>query len=159
MTSLHIVPTAETSLAPFTSFDIAARPSPFKGVDSEQHPDRRTLSAWRLKRVLDYIEQHLAEPVRLADLARCAGLSRMYFAAQFRAATGLRPREYLLRKRVIHAQRIMATSRMSLVEVALGVGFQSQAYFTTVFKRFVGEPPHRWRRRHRPEAVNDRGRD
>lgn len=148
MTSLHIVPT-EIPLIPLAPLDIAFDPTPFRDIDAKPHLDRPTLSPWRLKRVLDYIEAHFAESIRLADLARRAGLSRMYFAAQFRMATGLRPREYLLRKRVIHAQRLMATSQTPLVEIALAAGFQSQAYFTTVFKRFVGEPPHRWRRRHR----------
>lgn len=161
MTSLYIVPTAETSppLVPFTSLDTAPQPALVREIEPNLSPGPATLSSWRLKRVLDYIDQHLAEPVRLADLARCAGLSRMYFAAQFRMATGLRPREYLLRKRIIRAQRMMATSHAPLVEVGLSVGFQSQAYFTTVFKRFVSEPPHRWRRRHQPKAVNgqDRG--
>jgi AraC-like DNA-binding protein len=85
----------------------------------------------------------------LSDLAAFAGLSRMYFAAQFRAATGVRPHEYLLRRRVERAQDLLSTSGQALVEVALSVGFQTQAHFTTVFKRFVGQTPHRWRCRNR----------
>jgi AraC-like DNA-binding protein len=104
------------------------------------------LPKWRLKRALEYVEAHLAERITLADLASATGLSRMYFAAQFRAAMGIRPREYLLRRRIARAQDLLSKSRMTLVEIALSVGFQTQAYFTTVFKRFVGETPHQWRR-------------
>ena len=69
----------------------------------------------------------------------------MHFAAQFKAATGLRPHEYLLRRRVERAQEMLAQTDMSVVDVALSVGFQSQSHFTVVFNRFVGHPPHAWR--------------
>ena len=95
------------------------------------------------------MEQHIAAnietTVTLADLAGAAGLSSMHFAAQFRVATGLRPHEFLLRRRIDHAQRLLAEPRAKLADVAFSVGFQTQAHFTTVFKRIVGETPHRWR--------------
>lgn len=112
-------------------------------------PQRQKVSAlakWRLKKAADYVEAHLDESIRLADLARAVGLTRMHFAAQFRAATGLRPHEFMLRKRVERAKTLLSTSNAPLVDVALNVGFQTQAHFTTVFKRFAGETPLRWRR-------------
>jgi AraC-like DNA-binding protein len=106
---------------------------------------RAPLPNWRLRRVEAYVDANIEETVTLADLARVAGLSPMHFAAQFRAATGIRPHEFLLRRRIDHAQAMLADPRAKLVDVALSVGFQTQAHFTTVFKRFVGETPHRWR--------------
>jgi AraC-like DNA-binding protein len=103
------------------------------------------LVRWRLKRVADYVDANFAEPLRLADLARCAGLSRMHFAAQFRAATGLRPHEYVLRHRIERARELLRDPSVPLVEVALSVGFQTQAHFSTVFRQLVGETPGRWR--------------
>lgn len=103
------------------------------------------LPKWRFKRVAAYVDEHLAEAVTLADMAEAAGLSRMHFAAQFRIATGMRPHEYLLRRRIDRAQEMLLESRDSLVEIALGVGFQTQAHFTTVFRRFVGDTPYQWR--------------
>src|SRR5262249_13167342 len=67
------------------------------------------LPKWRLKRVEEYINEYLDRNVGLSDLAEVAGLSRMHFAAQFRAATGYRPREYLLHRRVEHAKLILST--------------------------------------------------
>jgi AraC family transcriptional regulator len=104
------------------------------------------LPKWRLKRVQEYIAAHLDEPLSLADLASVAGLSRMHFAAQFRAATGYRPHDYLLYQRIESSKAILSSTEMPLAEVALAVGFQAQAHFTTVFKRMIGEPPGRWRR-------------
>ncbi|SEF10367.1 Helix-turn-helix domain-containing protein [Rhizobiales bacterium GAS191] len=107
---------------------------------------RAALPKWRLKRAIDYVDTHLDEAVMLADLAKAVGLTSMHFAAQFRAATGIRPHEYVLRRRIERAQQLLLTANARLVDVALSVGFQTQAHFTTVFKRFAGTTPHQWRR-------------
>jgi AraC family transcriptional regulator len=104
------------------------------------------LPKWRLKRVREHIDAHLDEGLSLADLAAVAGLSRMHFAAQFRAATGYRPHDYLLYRRIESSKVILSGSDMPLAEVALAVGFHAQAHFSTVFKRMTGETPARWRR-------------
>jgi AraC family transcriptional regulator len=120
----------------------ACRNGPF------ERPKVAELARWRLKRAIDYVEARLAEPMSLADLASATGLTRMHFAAQFRAATGLPPHEYLLRRRIERAQEMLVGTGMSVVDVALSVGFQTQSHFTSVFKRFVGQPPRAWRQSH-----------
>jgi len=120
----------------------------------------RSLQKWRLKRVMQYIDDNLDAKVTLQHLAAVAGLSRMHFAAQFRAAVGMRPHDYLLKRRIERAQELLQRADASLVDVALTVGFQTQAHFTTVFKRFAGDTPYQWRSAHlaqflplpRPEA-------
>jgi len=109
---------------------------------------RRTapLPKWRLKRVVDYVDAHLASHITLADLAGAAGRTRMHFAAQFRVATGTRPHDFVLHRRIERAQEMLRDRSLALVDIALCVGFQTQAHFTTVFKRFTGVTPHRWRR-------------
>jgi AraC-like DNA-binding protein len=119
------------------------------GAASARRPRVSGLSKWRLKRVAEYMDANLAEPISLADIAVAAGLSRMHFAAQFRAATGLRPHEYLLQRRIERAQELLLNSRLPLVEIALDVGFKTQAHFTTVFARFVNETPNAWRQHNR----------
>lgn len=104
------------------------------------------LAYWRLKRVREFVDSHLADPIALADMASVAGLTRMHFAAQFRIATGMRPKEYLMRRRIERAQALLADRASSIVDAAMSVGFQNQAHFSTVFRRFVGQTPGRWRR-------------
>ena len=103
------------------------------------------LPKWRLRRVEEYVKARLDRSITLADLAQVAGLSRMHFAAQFRAATGYRPREYLLHQRIENAKSLLSNTDMRLAEVALTVGFCTQAHFSTVFKRITSETPARWR--------------
>ena len=104
------------------------------------------LPKWRLKRVVEYVAIHISDQITLADLAAAAGMSRMYFASQFKAATGMRPHDYVLQKRIEHAQGLLRATSEPLVEIALSVGFQTQAHFTTIFKKIAGNTPLRWRR-------------
>ena len=104
------------------------------------------LPKWRLKRASAFIEENLENPITLAALAQAVGLSPVYFGAQFRLATGLSPHDYILRQRIRRAQELLLDPRISLLEVALSVGFQTQAHFSTVFKRIAGETPSHWRR-------------
>jgi AraC family transcriptional regulator len=104
------------------------------------------LPKWRLRRVVDYIESHISDVISLADLAAAAGLSRTHFAAQFRLAASCRPHDFILLQRIEAAKRLLLQTSRELLDIALTVGFQTQAHFSTVFKRFVGETPGRWRR-------------
>jgi AraC-like DNA-binding protein len=114
-------------------------------ADASQRLASKGLIKWRLTRVLTHIDQHICEPNSLATLAEVAGLSKMYFATQFRVATGCRPHEYILRKRIERAQQMLLDASEPLVSIALAVGFQSQPHFSTVFKRFIGLSPYQWR--------------
>ena len=115
------------------------------------------LPKWRLRRVEEYVKAHFDRGIGLSDLANVAGLSRMHFAAQFRIATGYRPREYLLHHRVEYAKSLLSDTDTPLVEIALAVGFCTQAHFSTVFKRATGETPARWRCESRNALPSDQG--
>ena len=115
------------------------------GPASPRARAKTALPRWRLRRVVEYVDSHLDEPISLSKLGVAAGLSRNYFAAQFRAATGLRPHDFLLQRRIERAQKLIIETSAPLAEIALSVGFRSQAHFSTVFKRLVGWSPYRWR--------------
>jgi AraC-like DNA-binding protein len=129
---------------------ILTRISSCRVVKDGAKPRRKTaaLPRWRLKRVMEYVNAHIGDPIRLADLANAAGLTRMHFAAQFRASVGMCPHEYLIRERLRRAQNLLHEPSRTLVDVALCVGFQTQAHFTAVFRRYIGDTPHRWRTEH-----------
>ena len=65
------------------------------------------LSAWRMKRVQEYVQAHLDQRILLSDLASVAGLSSMHFASQFRRTCGLGPHEYLIQQRVERAKGML----------------------------------------------------
>jgi AraC family transcriptional regulator len=108
--------------------------------------ERTTLPNWRLRRVIQHVDERLDTGISLADMAAVAGLSAMHFAAQFKAATGMRPHHYLVARRIQHAKQLLNQSEHSVLDVALAVGFRTQSHFTTVFKRHESMTPARWRR-------------
>ncbi|PLZ04062.1 hypothetical protein CY652_03620 [Burkholderia sp. WAC0059] len=126
--------------------------------ESARATQTRGLSRPRLRRVVDYIDANLAEPLTLHDIALHAGLSRMHFAAQFRLATGRTPHAFLMERRIERAKSLISQG-MTIAEVAQAVGFQGQAHFTTVFCSLIGMPPGRWRteRRHRVPRCDETG--
>ena len=149
LSSIDGIASNDGLFADFLSAAIVARLLDLRGdVALPAKPKTPALPDWRLKRALEFIETRLDAPVSLADVAGAAGLSRMHFAAQFRAATGFRPHEYMLRRRVEKAQTMLATTGMPIAQLALAVGFSTQAHFTVVFKRFSGLTPDRWRQNH-----------
>jgi AraC family transcriptional regulator len=107
---------------------------------------RNALPRWRLQRVVSYVQEHVGDVISLADMAAAAGMSAMHFAAQFRAATGLRPHHYLLQCRIQQAKVLLMDTTRSLIDIAISVGFRTQAHFTTVFKNFEYTTPMQWRR-------------
>ena len=100
----------------------------------------------RMKRIVDFVDTHLADTITLLDLANIVELSPSYFASTFRRTTGMRPHEYLLQQRVLKAQRLISDTHMQLAEIGLMVGFANQAHLSTVFRRFTGQSPGNWRR-------------
>jgi AraC family transcriptional regulator len=111
-----------------------------------------------LRRAIEFIEANLHHPIALQDIAAQTGLSRMYFAAQFRRSTGFSPHAYLLSRRLDKAKEMLAADSLPLLDVAIAVGFQSQSHFTAVFRRLVGSTPGKWRAfAARPGEVADAG--
>lgn len=100
----------------------------------------------KLRRVLDRIEDGLADELRLADLAEVAELSVWHFARASQAATGLPPHRWLLLKRLSRAKRLIVGTSEPLAEVAAACGFSSQSHLTAAFRQATGTTPARLRR-------------
>jgi AraC family transcriptional regulator len=105
-------------------------------------PERvAALSARTLAAVISYIEDHLAGPISLTELASIAQVSRFHFTRLFKRSTGLTPMAYLERSRIGQAQELLRRAELPLSEVALAVGFADQSHFTRRFHRHVGISP------------------
>jgi AraC family transcriptional regulator len=110
----------------------------------------KALSKSRLDKVLEYIDAYLSRPIYLAELCEEAGLSRIQFASEFRIATGHPPYAYIIRRRIAVAQKLLRNPNRSIADIALEVGFSSQAHFTDAFRRLCSVTPAEWRNSLRP---------
>jgi AraC family transcriptional regulator len=100
----------------------------------------------KLRAVVEYIEEHLDTGPTLKQMAAVARLSEYHFARQFKAAMGLPPHQYVILRRVERARQLLQSGTdLSLVDVALEVGFSDQSQFTRHFKRLFGVTPGRFR--------------
>jgi len=104
------------------------------------------LNTRQMKRVLDYIEEHLAADITLNELSSVAAVSRTVFIRRFKATANCTPHQYLIRARVRRGRELLQKSDLSIVQIAHACGFADHAHFTTVFKRALGVTPSAYRR-------------
>jgi transcriptional regulator GlxA family with amidase domain len=103
---------------------------------------------------LDWAVEHLDEQHTVETLARRAMMSPRTFARRFVAATGTTPLQWLLRQRVLLAQRLLETTDESIERIAHRAGFGSAAVLRTHFQRHVGTSPMGYRRAFHPGSTD-----
>lgn len=103
----------------------------------------------RIQTMMSYIHEHYQEKISLEDIARSAAVGRRECLRCFQSLIHKSPFEYLLDYRVEMAQRLLRTSHLSILDIALQTGFSNEAYFCKVFKRICGKTPNTYRKEHR----------
>jgi AraC family transcriptional regulator len=109
-------------------------------------PLRGGLPAWQQKRVMEFIEEHLAEDVSLAVLAELADLSLFHFARAFTQSFGVPPHRYHMARRMDRARSLLQQPVLSVTEIGIQIGFRETSSFTRAFRRFAGLTPTEYRR-------------
>lgn len=104
------------------------------------------LAAWQLRKVDDYLHDHLAMDVSLDDLAGLARLSRFHFARAFRQSTGVPPHRYHRQMRLDAARRQLSDTRLSVTDIATAVGYDSPQALARAFRQAFGISPAGFRR-------------
>ena len=103
-------------------------------------------------RALALIHARTSEPWTLDSLSKESGLSRSSLHERFVHFIGQPPMQYLTRWRMQVAAGLLRDTSAKLVEISLGVGYESEAAFSRAFKRDVGVSPGAWRRMKRGRA-------
>ncbi len=116
---------------------------------SEAYPLFFKISKEAPKRMLDckqYLDEHICEPeLRVSELAERYGCSEVYFRTEFRKYFGSSPIEYIKKRRLEIACRLLQTNLYSVTEVATRTGFDSISYFSAEFRRAMGCSPREYR--------------
>jgi len=107
----------------------------------------------RMLRARDAMDHSFAGPLDVAAPARVAHASPDHFIRTFRATFGETPRRYLQRRRIERAMFLLRTTRRSITDVCLDVGFGSLGTFSRTFSAVVGESPSAYRLRGPAPAV------
>ena len=108
-------------------------------------PTSESIALESLHNVITYVRNHLAEVIRVADLADTAGISSAQLDRRMRRVFGLTPKQYLLRVRVDHAAHLLADTDTPLATIAATAGFYDQPDFTRRFARLTNQTPAQFR--------------
>jgi AraC family transcriptional regulator len=104
------------------------------------------LPSAKLRHVLGFIEDNLANHLSLAEIAAASGLSVSHCQRAFRQSVGISVHRYVVRRRVERAESLLAQEKLSIAQIALEVGFCHQSHLATHMRRLRGFTPARQRR-------------
>lgn len=113
---------------------------------SEQPEGPEMLAPAVARRVGQRIEDSLDGPIRVADLAEAAGLSRAHFTRAFARNFGAPPRDYILSRRIARARTMLTDTDLSASQIAMRCGFANPSHLTTSFRQEIGLTPTAYRR-------------
>ncbi|MGU3399185.1 helix-turn-helix domain-containing protein [Brucellaceae bacterium D45D] len=82
----------------------------------------------------------------VSEMAATVGLSESWFSNVFKQTTGKTPVQWQQAKRIELAQDLLASSDITVAEIAAHLGFTDQAHLTKTFRQIIGETPAAWRR-------------
>jgi AraC family transcriptional regulator len=99
------------------------------------------LSGLRLKQVLSFIEDQLAEDLSLEQIAAVAGVSASHVKALFRRSMGMPVHQYVIRRRVERAKDLLIEDSLTMAEIAAASGFAHQSHMARQMRRVLGLPP------------------
>jgi AraC family transcriptional regulator len=103
------------------------------------------LSVATRRRLLDYIESHLAEPLTIGELAGVAALSEFHLARMFRTSFGLPPAAWIAQQRLERARMLLRTTSLPLLRIAELCGYANASHFSHRFREGVGVSPTAYR--------------
>lgn len=95
--------------------------------------------------VKSYIDTHFDEQFTLQDISDAIRVSPYHLAHMFKETTGYSPMQYTVRRRLGEAQSLLITTGLSVTEIAVMVGFGSPCHFNTMFSKYIGMSPSRYR--------------
>ena len=100
-----------------------------------------------LQRILRYLEARLDQPVSIGELAEEFRLSQATLRRLFRKHLGESPVDFLIRRRMETAMRLLRLTEQPVKWIAFQVGYAGALYFSAEFRKFTGESPSAFRKR------------
>ncbi len=104
------------------------------------------LLAWQARKVREYVDGHIAGPVRVAELGALIQRSEAHFSRSFRRTFGVSPHAFVIQRRLELAAQYMLETDTCLSDIALRCGFTDQPHLCKHFRQATGQTPAAWRR-------------
>lgn len=114
-----------------------------KFIDNHQSIEKTTNS--NLDAVISYMAKNLGKNLTVASLADYCNMNQDYFSRIFKKKYAIRPSIYLQNMRTERAILLLITTKLSLSDIAMKIGFDNYTYFLRFFKKQVGKTPKEFR--------------
>ena len=98
-----------------------------------------------INKAISYAEAHLDRPVSVAEMAEIAGYHPSHFTKLFRKRFGVSPARFIIRKKTHFAMEQLSATVKPIADIAEAMGFSSQFYFCSFFKKQTGMTPSEYR--------------
>ncbi len=99
----------------------------------------------KITAAIQYLETHLMEKTDLDTVAEALHYSKYHLHRMFTNTVGMTIHEYVLRRRLTEAAKLLVFSDRPVLDIALGAGYESQQAFTKIFTAMYKQPPSRYR--------------
>jgi len=103
-----------------------------------------------LQKAIDYIEDHLLEPINYVTIAKQLNYSCFHFHRTFGMLIGISANEYIKNRRLFLAANELSSTNAKVIDVALKYGYETPESFTKAFKRFHGITPSQSKKKGAP---------
>lgn len=120
----------------------------WKDIFNNEIEESSTNPSW-LNTVIEYINDHLHETIHLKDLSSQIYMSAVHFSKKFKQTVGMTVSDFLMKKRILRAKKLLKETEESVQEVAELSGYHSIPYFHRTFKKLVGKTPAEYRKNNR----------
>ena len=118
---------------------------PPTGIITRASTDFLAVRSPALRRALAHIEEHIARPLGVEQIAAACGTPRRTLERLFETELGRSCGKEILRRRLVRAKLLLRNEGLSIQEVSAACGFCNQAYFSNLFRSAFGTPPRLWR--------------
>ncbi len=99
----------------------------------------------KISQIADYVSRHFSEPLTVPDIAKAVNMHPTSATKMFKKICGINLIHYLTQHRILHAQRLLMTSDLKILDIALASGYRSASRFYAAYKKFCGMSPQRFR--------------
>lgn len=99
----------------------------------------------QVQKCVDYIEMHLDQKIRAADLAALVGYTEYYLTHKFKEETGLSVTDYAKFAKIERAKVLLKSTDLSVQDIAASLSFSTRNYFSRIFQEVTGQTPMEYR--------------
>lgn len=114
--------------------------------------DSRSISDPEVRNAIQFIREHLSEPIINEDVAKAVGLSRTRLQVRFRDEVGVSLHAFLAEMRLRRAERLIQSTNLTFADIAERCGFRHHEYLGYILKKARGITPRQLRMQAAPPS-------